>query len=296
MSLARAVIALVALLAIPLAAAHVPLVGSEHREIDASRSWAFYEELEQGETDVWSFDLQAGERIFILVSVPVGTTWAPDVELTGPTGDVALDATTRIGYEPFTPYASREIVRLDAPAPTTGRYSLVITGSGGPYALGFGIAESFSLTEWITIPYQVLLIHLWQGQSGWLLALPYLVGLVVAFGYSALRNHTARAVPQVAAAGLFLGSGLERALQLGIAGAEGASDVLTAGTLTAILAAVSIALAWGTWRAKNPWALVALGVVSVFLWAGLYVGSLLAISAGIASLALRRRAASPPAA
>lgn len=273
--------------AVPLAEAHVPLVGGGERAIDASRSWAFYEDLEPGTQDVWTFHVEMGDPLFLVIGTPARASWTPVVTLEGPSGPIALQRVDAVSLEPFTPYASRESWSLDTPAPAAGEYVLHIGGDGGAYVLGFGLRESFTPQEWLLIPWQALLIHAWQGQPPWLLVLPYALALSIALLHRAVRNAAPPMLSRVAAA-LMFASGLERTAQLLFAVSQGARGPAWGFAVAAVLAAIPVALAWATWRSRSPLALIAIAFAAAITWAGLIIGPALALLAGIVA-AMRKR-------
>lgn len=287
----RLALLVVALAFIPAASAHVPLVDATDRHIDASGSWAYFETLHPGEVDTWTFDLEAGDRIFLLVAVPVDDPWRPDATLSGPRGPLALERVDRIGFEPATPYASRETWTLDATAPDTGTYELTIQGEGGRYVLGSGLTERFSVLEWASIPLAVERIHLWQGQPAWLLVLPFATALAAA-GLLALRAGVDLPISRAASA-LYLGTALERALQLAIATAQGASPGAFGMVFTGLTIVAPLALGLALWRARRPLTLLVLATLGIAAWAGLLVGPALAAGGGVLGARNRRLAGKP---
>lgn len=279
--LLRAAPALAAALALlaPIAAAHVPSIDPGDRVIDdASRSWAFYDELPPGAAHTWTFTLQRGEPLFISVSVPTGATWTPEATLTGPTGDIPLERVDGIGFEPATPYASREAWSLDETAPAGGEYTLTITGEGGPYALGFGLAERFTPQEWVTIPIAAARIHRWEGQSAWWIALPYALGIAALALPGAPRAPARPLLPRVAA-GLFLGTALDRGIQIGRAFAAGGMPPAWGWAFTLVFLLAALGLAVAAWRARSPLALALIGIVGLVTWAGFLLGPFVAFVA-----------------
>lgn len=270
------------------AVAHVPEIDpGDHVIRDPARSYAFYDELPPGGEHVWRFALSEGDALFLHVAVPLDAAWRPQVELQAPDGrDVPLAALDRIGYEFATPYAARDVWTLDTEAPATGEYVLVVSGDGGPYALGYGLRESFTPLEWAGIPIQAIRIHLWEGQSPWILALPHALGVAVG-AWGARRAAQPRGVLARFAAGLFLGSALATSFQMARALWVGATAPAWAWAFTSIAIALPLLLAWGAWRARGRLALATLGAVGLVAWAGLLVGPALAFVAALLPASLR---------
>lgn len=270
----------VAIALVPVATSHVPVVSAGPREIDASRSWAFYETLPAGEADAWTFEVAKGERLFLLISVPFGNDWRPDARLEGPLGEIPLERVDRIGYEAATPYAARDTWSLDVPAPASGPYVLTIAGEGGKYALGFGLREGFSLYEWVTVPVLALRIHSWEGRPWWALAIPYALSIAAA-ALIARPTLSAQNVLPRAAAALFAGGATERLLALAIALAQGASPGAFGYLFTGATIAAGTGIAVLAWRARRPVALLALAITGLASWTGAIVGPVLAGIAGV---------------
>lgn len=288
-----ALLVIVTVLAVPAASAHVPVVGGQSREIDASRSWAFYEELGPGQVDAWSFRAAQGDRLFLQVAVPTGQAQVPVVTLEGPAGAVALAREDLVELEPFTPYASRVVWTFDGPAPASGDYALSVTGGPAHYVLGFGEREVFSVGEWLTVPIVALRVHVWAGASWALLALPYAAGLLAAA--LAWRDSRAARRPMLfaaLAAGLVIGTTLERLVQISLALAAGARPSVGTLAFAVGLAVPSALVALVLWRARRAWAILAAGLAALATWSGLIVGGALALAAGIAIAARGARRAS----
>ncbi len=278
-----------------VASAHVPQVGGSDHVIDEpDRSWAFYEELPAGGAHTWTFSLSAGAPLFVSIAVPTRATWTPQVMLEGPVGPVPLLREAAIGFEPFAAYASRGVWSLDTVAPVDGTYRLTVSGEGGRYVLGYGLAERFTLAEWVGIPWEVAKLRAWQGQPGGMVLLPYVVGVVIAAGL-ALRGPPNPVLPRIAA-GLFLGSALDRMLQIGIAAQAQAQAPAASWILAASIALPALALAWASWRAKRTWALIAIGLVGLVTWAGFLVGPVAVLLAAVLRVprAVRRRERAQP--
>lgn len=271
------------------ASAHVPDVNPSSRDIGATdRSWAFYDELPAGETHTWTFDLAKGAPLFIVIGVPTGARWTPEANLTAPSGAIALVRETDVSLEPFAAYASVDVWSLNIPAPDTGTYQLLISGVGGRYVFGFGLAEGFTLPQWIGVPWESLRIHAWQGLPWWPTAALY----VVAAGFvlkEARAGPTDRLLAKLGAA-FFAASAADRIMLLVFAAVAGGQASWGVWALAVGLALPALALAWGAWRARRTWALAALAVAGLALWAGLLVGPALLAAASLRRLWERRAA------
>lgn len=274
--------------AFPPALAHVPEVGSpSHVIAEPLRSWAFYEELPTGQRHNWTFHLARGDPLFLNIGVPTGAAWVPLAELRGPGGVIVLQRVDAVTLEPFSPYASREVWSLHRTAPENGTYSLTIAGAGGRYVLGYGLAERFSATQWVTIPVALVGVRVWQGNTLWITAGLY--AAAVAGPLMLRRPLTGPATLGRLAAALFLASGVDRLVQLAVAALQGAQAAPGAWFLGAALALPSLALGATTWRASRPSTLAVAAALGLVAWAGLLVGSVLALAASVAEFTSRLR-------
>lgn len=293
-SAAACVLLLVATL--PVSGAHVPSVDASERSIDASRSWAFYESLAAGQVDTWTFASAKGDTIFLTIGVPAGSAWSPEASLEGPSGPVPLVRADEVSFEPFTPYAARDVWTLEAPAPADGTYTLRVTG-GGSYVLGFGLRESWTPIEWATIPLAALQVHRWEGQPWLLLAAPYALALVGVVLLARVPRARAPGALALVAAGLLAGTALERVAQLGLGLAEGARPAAWALVVALVIPALSAGLALAAWRARRAWTLAAIGVGAAAAWSGLLLGPALLLGAAVETARRKRHLAirGPPA-
>jgi hypothetical protein len=156
--------------------------------------------------DYYKFDVSKGDRIEISLTVPnnpgksgfipsfallaprpyQGAGFLPDyIEV--PTGYYAAPVNGKIPsdatYEPFTPGWFYSVADQTYTATETGRYFIVVYGNPsmfGNYGLATGYIETFTVADWLTIPYNVHRVYMWEGQNriiGYLL-----MALVLVFG------------------------------------------------------------------------------------------------------------------
>ena len=91
-------------------------------------------------------------------------------------------------YEPFSPQPIYEAGRFNVTVPVDGDYYIVVYGpTEGKYSLAPGFLEQFTAAEWLLIPFSVITIHLWEGQSLWFVFAPMI--LIVIGG---LDDHLVR--------------------------------------------------------------------------------------------------------
>ena len=173
-------LALLALILVTAPAqAHRPVWGEELGPIevdDFSISYAFYQELQSGEMDVFYFEAAAGDRLNAGIQIPdipalreYGVTMAlfgpglPDVDESllpqeHPEGLGALLVPSEISedfFEPFTQtnYWGRQ--RIEMSLPETGTYYLLVwqpENKAGKYVIDIGYKEEFSISDLFVFP------------------------------------------------------------------------------------------------------------------------------------------------
>lgn len=231
-------------------------------------------------------------------------------------GAVVVEGTVPAGaeFEPFTPsalYPSAEYSRevTDPGIWYVAVYAPEDAASGGNFGLAVGYREEFSLSEWLLVPFSVLAIHRWEGQSWALILGPLVLTLLVGFGLifwrGRLEGPTAEErVPPirgpfgwlaVTAGLLYLGTGaillVQTAIALMKAGPTAAAALPGIYLLVAVLLG-SVAIRNGLRRSgRDGWgtrngglSMIIVGVVGLVAWAGLLIGPVLALAAGAGAL------------
>lgn len=124
------------------------------------------------------------------------------------------------------------------------------------------------------------MVYRWAGESWGVIALPFVVGVLVAFLVARMRA-TRPSLALLIAAGLFAGSALQRAGHLIAAYGAGAEAAAWAWGVASAFLLPSLALVVAVWRSRRTWALAATGVAGLLVWSGLLVGPLLALTASV---------------
>jgi hypothetical protein len=196
-------------------------------------------------------------------------------------------------YEGFTPTSFYLLSDIDLNAPESGYYYLAVfePSMGGRYAITIGYRETFSLSEWLAVPFSVIIIHQWTGQNLIMILLPIALTLMAGSIYiSYWRNDllkTKNTLTWIGILGglLFISSGVFIFYQMGIALLQVAvnSQVI----VTIIFGLIPILLGIATLRIllANGWMqdksrmlkLLMIGLMAPFAWAGYLVGSLFVI-------------------
>jgi len=283
---------------------------------DSTRSWAAYGELhEGGEAQYYRFLISEGQEILVSLFIspaskdsgflPALVLLGPNVSNQGtvpdyvevPEGSGAMVVEGKLPaeatYEPFSPSSFYSLATIDLNAPSSGTHYVAVYEPyrGGHYGLAVGYRETYTLQEWILIPINLISIYQWEGQSLSSILAPMGVILVVGLALI-LRRRRNRELPMTlfnwtgALAGLlFLGSGVTVLSQMIIALTR-ASLVPEVG-ITLVFAAIPILLGISALRlalkqeekirTRKRAYFVILGLLALFMWAGLLVGPILAI-------------------
>lgn len=305
------------------ALAHVPAFPGDNTSPDralvvpdAAKSWSFYDRLERGQAKYYRLTLDDGQRLQFGAFTPSSSEFTPSVVLMSeslnrtdqvpsgvsvPKGIGAVvfegehpDAAT---YEPFTPSANFHTVSVDQTVEEGGVYLLAVyapRNASGPVGVTIGYEEEFSPIEYLTVPFDLVRIHLWEGQHPLVVAGPWIVTLLGGTALLRVRRHTDWTIPMIrngliGAAMLVFGTGVSALVQMGIALT---SIGPTAGMLvTAVFVAVpAVCGAWALRYAlrdelvlgfRTRIGLAVAGAASLVTWAGFIVGPAVLLLAAV---------------
>jgi hypothetical protein len=323
-------------LAIPFVMAHAPLGTGDNESIDKAtvvpdptKSWALYSQLNSdGDAQYYTFNVTAGQRIHVTMFKsmrPEDATFNPGLVIIGPNvvaqGEIPTKITIPSGsnarllsqtqptptYEPFSPSTFTGLADETLDTPTPGTYYLVVyeqsdAPTGGHYGLAIGDRETYTIDEWILIPFNLMTIYQWEGQSLVLVLTPMIAALVVGIVLITwrLRKQCNLANPMAwlgAIAGLtFMGTAATTFYQMLAAATRVA--VGAEALITLIFAIVPLAIGLVTLRlsikdsnkasVKKRIYYVILGFAALFMWAGLIIGPVLAVLASVMPTNLAR--------
>ncbi len=307
--------------------AHAPLsVGANEGITGATlisspeKSFVLYTRLDgDGEAQYYRFPLKKGQVLYGSLQVPGPDSAVPDLVIIGPgidpSGNVppSIDVPSGSGamlvqgkepqkpsYEPFTPQPIYEAARFNVTVPETGDYYIAVAGPGGAYySLAPGFREEFTAAEWLLIPWSVISIHLWEGQSPAVIFAPLVIvvagGLVLVVLYRKKQDLVRDPILWlILVAGLlYLGGAAMTGLQI-------VHTVLRTGyspgvLLTLIFLAGPFILGIFAVRAgiQSPGpdpslmsgiAMALIGILGLLLWAGLIIGPVLALAGSVVIL------------
>ena len=214
-------------------------------------------------------------------------------------------------YEAFSPGWYYEVAGMTTNATADGIYYVVVFGTtqnddnhtnedqenhdhaAAGYGLVVGYLESFTPTELIMVQYSVQRVYAWEGQNQFVALLPIILVLVVGGIILYLRSRKGRAPKGISKwlasfAGLaFLGSGVSILYQMflafSVAGFHGEGMItLIFFVFSAILGVVTLLYAVRdkpVLTTRRRIGLVITGLIALFMWSGLYLGTALAIAA-----------------
>jgi hypothetical protein len=223
-------------------------------------------------------------------------------------------------YEGFTPSAFYSLARLDMKAPESGTYYVAVGGvqetgtiegegaaqgenvqergipGEGNYGVIIGYRETFTLKEWISIPLSQIKIYRWEGQSLLLIFTPFALTLAAGFAAIYLKRETVARFSPARVSGIlaglfFLGTGLSYTFQMLMSLSKSSYSPEIFITLVLILASTGLGVAaialslkdrnYGTGSAKRRFYFFVLGIIGLLLWAGWFIGPLLAFEAAL---------------
>jgi hypothetical protein len=211
-------------------------------------------------------------------------------------------------FEPFSPSTFTGLADTTLENPAPGKYYLVVfeqsdAPKGGNYGLAIGDRETYTIDEWVLIPFNLMNIYQWEGQNLALILTPMITILIIGIILIAwqLRRRCDLANPPAwlsAISGLtFIGTAATTISEL-ISCATKVSVGVEA-LITLIFALVPLALGLVALRLsiKNGQKVnlrkriyfVILGIAALFIWAGLIAGPILAIIAAVMPINLKRK-------
>jgi hypothetical protein len=327
-------LAVVVLVCITLATpvlAHVPgspgdntSPGTAYRVSDPAKSWSFYDRLEGNQTRYYELRLDPGDRLKLGLFTPAEGEFRPSLFLLGPDdgdGDgidsASADTPDRVyvprnytavefegerptspRFELFTPAAYYHTLSLDRRVEEGGRYLLAVyepEARSGNVGVAIGHSEQFTIVEYVTIPVDLIGVHLWSGHHPAVVlgpTLAVLVGGIIALGRRIESGGGDRPLARYAVGlgGLLvLGSGFDRGLQLVLV-LSAVGPVPTAAVTAVFVAGPLLVGAWLVSRAASGpldrglttrAVLTVAAVVGVAFWGGYLVGPALVFLGGI---------------
>jgi hypothetical protein len=304
--------------------AHSPLSGEVDNEsidkalvlTDPLKSWVIYKELHTaGEANYYKFDLDKNAHLFTNLLIPISEkdTFLPGLIIMGPgipdqgvapsfvqipNGSHVMviegKMPNKAYYEPFTPASSYMIIQTDMNVTEKGTYYIVVfnSSSGGKYSLAIGYKEEFTVNEWLLIPFNLISIHLWEGQNIVFIFAPFILTILIGIILIIWKRRQVfthfPAWSGISAGLLCLGSGLITLTQMFYA-LSIAPDMTAIVTL--MFALIPVILGYVILRIilKNTEKIsktkrvvfVICGILGMVFWAGFIIGPVLSIITAI---------------
>jgi hypothetical protein len=316
---------------------HAPLGTGDNESIgkatvipDPTKSWALFSQLNSdGDAQYYTFNVTGGQKIHVTMYKsmrPEDATFNPGLVIIGPEvaaqGIIPVNITIPEGsnarlasqtqptptYEPFSPSTFIGLADETLDNPTPGTYYVVVyeqsnVPKGGHYGLAIGDRETYTLDEWILIPFNLMNIYQWEGESLTLILTPMIAALIVGIILVTWRfkKQGDLANPMAwlgAIAGLtFIGTAATTLYQILAAATHVAVGAEVIVTLIFAIVPLAIGLAALRLSIKNSDKAslkkriyyIILGLAALFMWAGLIIGPIIAIVASIMPTSLRRR-------
>jgi len=283
---------------------------------DPVKSWSFYDSLDADHVTYYRATLQPGDRLFVTTFTPASGQFTPSLVVMSPTltatGTVPDGVTVPDGmnavvvpgerpttatYEPFAPSANYHTARFEHTADTERTYLIAVyepANRSGPVGVTIGYTEAFSPTEYVTVPFDLVRVHLWEGQSTLLVFGPFLLTVVAGIGVVRRRWHEAWGPSPLrialSGAGLLLvGTGVNTAVRMCVAGGRTGP---TAGMLvtTVFIVVPIVGGGWAITRGLHPertltprrrFGLALTGVLTLLTWGGFIVGPAILIGLAV---------------
>jgi hypothetical protein len=315
--------------------AHAPLGTGDNESIDKAtvipdptKSWALFSSLNSdGDAQYYTFNIKSGQKLHVSIYKsmrPEDASFTPRLVIIGPDvasqGDAPPKITVPSGlnvhlvtptepkptYEPFSPSTFIGLADETLHNPTPGRYYLVVyeqsdAPSGGNYGLAIGERETYTIDEWILLPFNLLNIYQWDGQSIVSVLAPMIASLIMGSVYVIWRfrkesNRNLTAWLGAIAGTSFVGTSATTLYQMLLGAAHvtlGADSVITL-----VFIIMQLALGLLTIRlslrldkklsVKRRVYYVILGVAALFIWVGILIGPIMAIVAGVVPSTLKK--------
>lgn len=316
-----AIFTIMIILMTSIAAAHVPRTARDNESLedamiieDPIKSWAIYSTLRSGDVaNYYEMEMDEGERLYLSLLLPGNEDFVPNLAVMGPgieeddpvpdhveiRDDVGIKVIEgELGereYEPFTPGSYYHPARFDENIAQNGTYHVVVYDEediGGNYAIAIGYQETWGPIEWIRLPFEVIQIRLWEGQPIWLIFAPMISVLGAGFAWTAWKKKN---IPKnvnewglLISGLLYIGSGAMMLMQTIIAASTSSPGIAVIVTLIFVL--IPLIVGYRLWQRSSDFKdpnrddkikIVIFGLVGLLIWAGLIIGPLIAIIAGV---------------
>jgi hypothetical protein len=185
-------------------------------------------------------------------------------------------------------------------APENGTYYIAVydSSSGGRYSIAVGYVESFTLDEWWLVPFGVITIHLWSGQSLATILAPFFaipaLGIILVASQRRDLHAKKNALTWVGITGslLYVASGVSILYEMMIALLTAPFSLQVLVTIIFVLIPLLLGMAAFRIVLSNDWdknrgkilKLLIIGVAGPFAWAGLLAGPVMLLLVALVPL------------
>jgi hypothetical protein len=303
---------------------HAPLSTGENGNLSMAtvisqpeKSYVVYGHIhEPGEAVYFRFDMAAGQTLntgllvnrkdspvpeLIIMGPGVPSSGTPPPSLQVPPGSGVLVIPGKMPeqamYEPFSPAALFPVASYTQKVAESGTFYAVVYSAEGEqdYSFAPGSREEFTASEWLLIPISVIGIHVWEGQSLFVVLAPCIAVVLLGIALLLYRQKTAGTARSpfswlaIIAGLLYLGGAsitfTQMVRALAITGWD-PSAILTLIFIGIPVVLGIVALMTGL-RSGHPvttkdrFLVAVIGVVGLLFWAGLIIGPVIALVAAI---------------
>lgn len=205
-------------LAITVALAHVPQYGggdsAENAKIinNPLKSQVYYDIInEPGQAHYYKANFNSGDKLVIGIN-SFNNEFLPNLTIEWEVFGFTLESSkSEKEFEPFTPQSFYSPINAQGIINQTGTYYFIINSStAGSYGLVIGYEESFTLTEWLLIPFDAINIYLRQGQNILFIFAPLILTILI--GLVLILDNFTKIKPkqrlQYIAGLMYIGTGL----------------------------------------------------------------------------------------
>jgi hypothetical protein len=312
------------LVAVP-ALAHVPEFPDNNTSPDRAvhvddplKSWSFYDSLNGEQARYYNLHYSKGEEISVSAFTPGESKFTPSIVLMSPAfegtegvpdhvtvpegmGTVVVegDRPQSAEYEMFAPSASYRTAEFERPAPANGHYLVAVYDEqkrSGQVGVVVGTREAFTANEYLTVAFDRVRTHLWEGQHPLVVLGPMFGTLVGGMALLRSRQPEDRDWKQTlaryglgAGALLIVGTGVNTLVQTGIALRK--SGFTLAVLVTAFYILLPLLAGGAVFRyvlrdrfllsTRTRVGLAVAGLVSLATWAGLLLGPAIFFAAAL---------------
>ncbi len=313
------ILAIISLLIIPTVLAHVPKSAEDNTSLDTAKhvhdptkSWVIYSDLKEGQkAHYYEVELEEGESLKCSILLPNENDFLPYIIIIGPQFSNSSEIPSHIEvpdgygyevikgekeereYEPFTPGSYYYPAEYDEEVNKSATYYVVVSDidGSGKYGLAVGYEERYGIIEWIRVPVDVVNIHIWEGQSVWLIFSPIFISSLLGAIYFIWAEQNDGKLPKTmggwftSIAGLsYIGTSGMMLLQMIMASMKanpGAAVIVTI-VFTIIplslgLFTFSLGLKIDNPDLKERAKLVVISLLALVTWAGLIIGPVIAL-------------------